>query len=172
MIRKTLIILSLIGVLLSVGLWGASCCGLGIESVRSVGYEKSVGLSHDEVTHLYIIDGVVCGGRVLPGPSLGDTFTIWVFGSRARHSWKYSDVRLMYSDLASQRWLPAWRPDGFGLPVYLLVLAFSAPCVFLVFLPFHRRRKRKKLGLCVKCGYDLRASKERCPECGEGIEKL
>ncbi len=31
---------------------------------------------------------------------------------------------------------------------------------------FRRRRERERIGLCIKCGYDLRGSKERCPECG------
>ena len=38
--------------------------------------------------------------------------------------------------------------------------------LYFSFLHGRRRRKRRKLGLCLKCGYDLRASEERCPECG------
>ena len=48
--------------------------------------------------------------------------------------------------------------------VFGIILGLCRP------LYHHRRRKRKKLGLCVKCGYDLRASKDRCPECGETFE--
>lgn len=48
---------------------------------------------------------------------------------------------------------------------YLLVLFGGYPVLILIRRPL-RRRRRLKRGLCVTCGYDLRGSPERCPECG------
>jgi hypothetical protein len=59
----------------------------------------------------------------------------------------------------SFRWwileLPMWMP---------FTLTLIAPSVAAA--RGGRRRHRRQRGLCESCGYDLRASPERCPECG------
>jgi hypothetical protein len=70
----------------------------------------------------------------------------------------------------------AWNALGFKqysgpthtsvtVPYWSLVLLTAIPLIARA-AAIARRRRRIKRGLCAQCGYDLRASPDRCPECG------
>ena len=56
---------------------------------------------------------------------------------------------------------------------FLLALTGTPPAWRLLTLKSRVRRRRRERGLCARCGYDLRGSKDsgRCPECGTGFAK-
>jgi hypothetical protein len=55
--------------------------------------------------------------------------------------------------------------DALGIPLaYLSIVPVG--CGAWVLARWRRQRRRERLGLCLTCGYDLRESRGRCPECG------
>ena len=153
MLRKTLTLLSLIGLLLSVGLWGVSYWNLvRVNSKRAISVAQGGFESRNRFPHsLYIPMRKRPDGSIEALP-----FNRWFFSGFGG-------------------WQTRWLPDFSRSRRYIYIPLWIPSAVFgLAFfggrsLHYHRRRKRKKLGLCLKCGYDLRASKDRCPECGTGF---
>ncbi len=123
MLRKTLTILSFLGLLLSTGLWGVSYLSDISYLAMSDNYMRYRGFGVDNGT-IYCVD-----------------------------TWTGT--------------LP-----NFELPLWMPTAVFGAVSCYLVAPILRRRRKRKKLGLCVKCGYNLRGLTEpRCPECNTSFDE-
>jgi hypothetical protein len=84
---------------------------------------------------------------------------------------------------APQNIRPDWAASGppnsaahlYGVPLWQLMFLFAAlpTTQFLVALMrFGRAQQRRAAGYCPNCGYDLRATPDRCPECGMSDEQM
>jgi hypothetical protein len=80
-------------------------------------------------------------------------------------------------DTSVSGWDGGKRVDRFrsaGVPHWFIVLLLSVmPGWWTACFRRHREMlRRRRLGLCLHCGYDLRATPDRCPECGNVVESM
>jgi len=81
----------------------------------------------------------------------------------------YRQLEAVDTSLFLDQIAPPWGGYTFTIPYWLLFLVTAvAPGIWLT---KRLRRKRTLPGLCPKCQYDLRATPDRCPECGTVVAK-
>ena len=91
---------------------------------------------------------------------------------------------LIFLDVETTEKITSWKASEFefyqihdvisGNRTAQIIAPFWSICVSLIVLPLAwavrliraKRRNRLRMGFCPSCGYDLRATPTRCPECG------
>jgi hypothetical protein len=87
----------------------------------------------------------------------------WDTGARYSPARSLPDGTAITGSIVSRDvWFPHW------LPALVLLL----PLLWRMIVPRWIRRRRSRAGRCARCGFDLRATPDFCPECGSGKEKL
>jgi hypothetical protein len=94
----------------------------------------------------------------LPGESSMPNWWMRRQQFKVRFGWHVGRIRYTVAPRSSEVLVPLWAPS---------VLAIGVACV--AWRVDARARRRERVGLCVKCGYDLAASSSQtpCPECGK-----
>jgi hypothetical protein len=86
---------------------------------------------------------------------------LWGYSTPDQSNWKFLGFESFYDNRIyspmRRRTTPYW---------FLSLLTGVLPAAFLICVLRRRRTAWTMRGRCLSCGYDLRASPERCPECG------
>jgi hypothetical protein len=118
------------------------------------------------------------------GPSMFEAGSVWkpppdrtsfrslairsrsLFAARTYAGFAFEHDRPPANLTASAR---AWSHTMISVPYWFIAL-LSLPLPLLALSRWRRERRIAREGLCPVCGYDLRASPDRCPECGAARE--
>jgi hypothetical protein len=116
-----------------------------------------------------------------PVPDVGPSFTLGGNVTPALRTWYNTTVlpkRNIYHgalgfEFIVHPYVDITQTGNFVLRGNVIDLRFPIWAEFVLLLPlpflirkWRRRRRSSRQGLCLNCGYDLRASPNRCPECG------
>jgi hypothetical protein len=74
----------------------------------------------------------------------------------------------LHSDQMVDRWVGVRYSRYVGIPFWLALEVVCIPAQLILIRLYRDRRLRRRTAddRCQKCGYDLRATPDRCPECG------
>ena len=114
-------------------------------SIRQLGFLERYLI----LTHVSLMRTGGSGPRPFPEPKFK---THWTLPGISAQGGQYRETT--YEEIVCSFWL---------------VLLLTAPIPVASAIRLALRRKRIHRGLCTNCNYDLRASKNRCPECGHPI---
>src|SRR4051812_19283784 len=83
----------------------------------------------------------------------------------------YLETQTAQKHFAGFQYVAGSQQSVFSMPVLVLAIV---PLIGMAmgYTLIYRQRRRARTGCCVVCGYDLRHSSERCPECGTAVAKL
>jgi hypothetical protein len=136
----------------------------------------------NDIRFIHVSHGTVTFARLwasVPPPESGITIDVTSLGER----------HLTYSHGSGSSGAPVGRPVWFyargssrgrtqidtyvitegsyywSVSLGFLTLVLVTPTI-VVLVRSARRKRRLKIGCCTVCGYDLRATPDRCPECG------
>lgn len=164
----------------------AGVCALWVRShfvvdhwllMRGSAYRKAVRDWHEVYSDSGLIAVFICWDSRTPPPGPRPWRTEWIRippGEITEE--RRFPQRLVWFEFNSHSKVspnvPFWEQWNLRLPHWSIALPLSLPSIIWLARTVSRRRRlrRRRALLCERCGYDLRGSTGRCPECGSAFE--
>jgi hypothetical protein len=110
------------------------------------------------------------GEKAIPAESWWND---WIDFPAVRHSGGAAGFHCFIADGRPNGDFVFPRVRAVGVPLWFVTLVTGLVPSLAVWRSLRRRRarRRRQSGFCERCGYDLRASPERCPECATVVER-